>query len=156
MILMPAKPRRHYELRVVPPERTGKRAGYGLALYQSRVRSSQRDDEHDMERIVQLWGDPLRSVMEPVLAAIKRAGYRATDIGPTRRAPFQLSEEDAVRLGLLFQAVKPLRKTSRIESISEHVRSMEPEEVLYWFSKTASNSSANRAQRALRILMAEE
>lgn len=156
MILMPAKPRRHYELRVVPPERTGKRAGYGLALYQSRVRASQGNDDPDMERVVQVWGDPLRSVMEPVLAAIKRAGYRATDIGPKRRAPFKLSEEDAVRLGLLFQAVKPLRKTSRIESISEHVRSMEPEEVLYWFAKTASNSSATRAQRALRILMAEE
>ena len=25
-MIMPAKPRRHYELRVVPPERTGKRA----------------------------------------------------------------------------------------------------------------------------------
>jgi hypothetical protein len=99
--------------------------------------------------------------MESVLAAIKRAGYRATDIGPARRAPFQLGEEDAVRLGLLFQAVKPLRKASRIESLSEHVRSMEPEEVLYWFAKTASSvsmesSSARRAQRALRILMAEE
>tara|TARA_R110002126_G_scaffold86474_19_gene208819 strand:- start:14995 stop:15462 length:468 start_codon:yes stop_codon:yes gene_type:complete len=155
-MIMSTKPRRHYELRVIPPELTGKRAGYGLALFQSRVRANQHDDEPDMERVVQVWGDPLRSVMEPVLTAVKRAGYRATDIGPKRRAPFQISEEDAVRLGLLFQAVKPLRKTSRIESISEHVRAMEHEEVLYWFSKTASQDSARRAQRALRILMAEE
>lgn len=155
-MIMPAKPRRHYELRVVPPERTGKRAGYGLALYQSSVRPGEREEDADLDRIVQLWGDPLRSVMEPVIGALKRAGYRPSDLGPKRRAPFKISEEDAVRLGLLFQAVKPLRKTSRIESISEHVREMEPEEVYYWFSKTASRGSANRAQRALRILMAEE
>lgn len=153
---MPAKPRRHYELRVVPAARTGKGSGYGLALYQSRVSPGQREEDADLERVVQVWGDPLRSVMEPVIGVLKRAGYRASDLGPTRRAAFTISEEDAVRLGLLFQAVKPLRKLARIDSISQRVRAMEPEEVYYWFSKTASRSSATRAQRALRILMAEE
>ncbi len=155
-MIMSTKPRRHYELRVVPPERTGKRAGYGLALYQSRLSSGPSEEHAELEKVVQVWGDPLRSIMEPVLGALKRGGYRATDLGPKRRAPFKLSEEDAVRIGLLFQAVKPLRKASRIESISEHVRGMEPEELYYWFSKTASSASARRAQRALRILMSEE
>ena len=38
---------------------------------------------------------------------IRRAGYRSTDLKATRRAPFRIhAEEDAVRLGLLFTALK--------------------------------------------------
>jgi len=73
-----------------------------------------------------------------------------------RKAPFRLSEEDGVRLGLLFLAVKPLHKLARIEAVSERIRSMEPEELYYWFSKGTSTAEGHRAQRALRILIAEE
>ena len=150
-MIMPTKASRHYELRVVPR----KGSAYGLALFQSQF-GNDRGRETELERIVQVWGDPLRAVMDQVLGVIKRAGYRPSELSASRKAPFTLDEEDAVRIGLLFQAVKPLRRHSRIEAISEHVRGMEPEELYYWFSKTAARDSAARAQRALRILMAEE
>lgn len=150
-MIMATKARRHYELRVVP----GKGSTYGLALFQ-RPLGNDQGGEVEMERVVQVWGDPLRAVMDQVLAVIKRAGYRPSELSASRKAPFTLGEEDAVRIGLLFQAVKPLKRHGRIESISEHVRAMEPEELYYWFSKTAARASASRAQRALRILMAGE
>lgn len=140
-----------FELHVVPhgPQ------GYGLALYQSRVRG-RRDDGASHTKIVQIWGDPLKLVIDQVLAAIKRGGYRSTDLSRARKAPFRLREEDGVRLGLLFLALKPLRKLARIEAIAAQIRSMEPEELFYWFSKSTGASTARHGQRALRILMAEE
>ncbi len=52
-------------------------------------------------------GSVLRAVSDQVLDALKRSGYRATDLGASRREPFALSEEAGVRLGLLFLAIKP-------------------------------------------------
>lgn len=144
------RPRRNFELRVLP---RGERE-YGLALLQTPVGKENGKGEEEM--VVRIWGDPLRSIMDQVLRAIKKGGYRPTDLGRSRRAPFELPEEEAVRLGLLFLALKPLRKHRRIEEVAAHVRTMEPEEVYYWFSKTTSSEDGRRARRALRILMSEE
>ena len=106
--------------------------------------------------MVRIWGIPLRSIVDHVLAAIRHAGYRTTDLKPTRRAPFRLSEEDGVRLGLLFLALKPLRKHRRIEEVSRAIATMEREEVYYWFSKGTAGADLFRVQRALRIMASDE
>lgn len=144
------RPRRDFELRVLP---RGDR-GYGLALLQTPV--GKENGEGQEELVVRIWGDPLRSVMDQVLQAIKRGGYRSTDLGRSRRDPFEVPEEEAVRLGLLFLALKPLRKHRRIEEVAARIRAMEPEEVYYWFSKATSSEDGRRARRALRILVSEE
>jgi hypothetical protein len=144
---------RPFELRVV---RRGD-SEYGLALHREPPASRDQPDENGhWPLVVQAWGTPLRSVMDQVLAALKAAGYRATDLSRTRQAPFALEETQGVRLGLLFLAVKPLRKVARMTSISEQVDGMTDEEAYYWFSKTTAALSARRAQRALRVLLAEE
>ncbi len=61
-----------------------------------------------------------------------------------------------MRLGLLFLAVKPLRKTTRMGDISEQVQGMTDEEAYYWFSKTTSTNTSRRAQRALRLLLSSD
>lgn len=140
-----------FELRVVPRGEEG----YGLALYQSRVRGhSDNGDAH--ARVVQVWGDPLKAVIQHVLDAVRHSGYRPSDLTRSRKAPFALREEDAVRLGLLFLAVKPLKKLSRVEAISARLRGMEPEELFYWYSKSIAAGEGRKAQRALRILISDE
>lgn len=141
---------RRFELRVVPrAERS-----YGLALFQARPGGNGRDP--GFAPVVRIWGDPLRIVLDQVLAVVKKAGYRATDLSRARREPFRLREEDGVRLGLLFLGIKPLRRLGRVEGIAEHVRGMEPEEAYYWYSKSTAADTARRGQRAFRILMAQE
>ena len=98
----------------------------------------------------------MRAVVDQVMATIKQAGYRPTDLARSRKVPFALSEELGVRLGLLMLAVKPLRKTSRMADVSEHIRGMTAEEAYYWFSKVTDNRQGRRAQKALRILLAKE
>ena len=147
-------PRRHeqqFELRVMPRGD----AGYGLVLYETRIGATSGNGA-DPARVVRVWGEPLKAVIHQVLDAVRRSGYRPSDLTRSRRAPFVLHEEDGVRLGVLFLAVKPLRKLGRIEAISERLRDMEPEELFYWYSKSMAAGDGRKAQRALRILIAEE
>ncbi len=109
-----------------------------------------------MTDIVTLSGDSLRAVSDHVLDALREAGYKATDLSPNRRAPFRLPEAVGVHLGLVFLAVKPLSKLDRIEAISHGIRQMTLEELYYWYSKCTATDTAERAQKALRILLAGE
>jgi hypothetical protein len=142
---------RQFELRVFAHGKEG----YGLALYQTRP-GRRRRGEREMERLVQVAGDPLRAVMDQVLGALRRAGYRPSELQRGRCEPFGLLDEDGTRLGLLLLIIRPIRKLDRIEAIHEGLRRMEPEEVYYWFSKATARDGAERARRALRILLADE
>ena len=127
---------------------------YGLALF--RVRFRPRDTDPAGELVVWVWGDPLLGILDQVLAAIRRAGYRSTDLTAKRRAPFRIAEEEAVRLGLLFAALKPLRRHRRIEQVARVVSSMVREEAYYWFSKVTTGPEQGRVRRALRIMVSDE
>lgn len=139
-----------FELRVQPRSDIG----YGIALYR---RPAAMFPDVDAEQVVRIWGDPLLSIIDQVLAVIRRAGYRSTDLKATRSAPFRIhAEADAVRLGLLFAALKPLRNGRRIEEVARAISSMEREEVYYWFSKVTAGPEQGRIQRALRIMASDE
>ena len=105
---------------------------------------------------MRLWGDPLVGILDQVLAAIRRAGYRSTDLTAKRRAPFRIAEEEAVRLGLLFAALKPLRIHRRIKEVVRVMSSMVCEEAYYWFSKVTTGTEQGRVRCALRIMVSDE
>ena len=141
-----------FELRVEP----GTATDYGLALYRLPARSESRSDGGPWQFVVRVQGVPMRAVMDQILVTIKQAGYRPTDLARNRKVPFALSEELGVRVGLVMLAVKPLRKTSRMSDVSEHIRGMTAEEAYYWFSKVMDGKLGRRSQKALRILLAKE
>jgi hypothetical protein len=153
-------PQRPFELRVTPDAH--RHSAYALALYQRFVetpgaqRVLYRDEPPQMQRVVEISGSILRTIADSILDALKRSGYKATDLGAHRREPFLLSEEAGVRLGLLFLCVKPIGKVNRIEAIADGVRRMTSEEVYYWYSKCTTKTTADRAQKALRVLLADE
>ena len=143
-------PEKPFELRVVP--RDG--GNYGLALYQWLLAAN--GETLKPQRLVELAGDSLRAVADHVLEALRKSGYKVTDLSRNRRQPFRLDEETGLRLGLLFLAVKPLTRMDRVEAISNGLRIMPSEEAYYWFSKCTAGTSAVNSQRALRILLAGE
>jgi hypothetical protein len=151
---------RPFELQVVPDPQATAATGYALTL---RQRVVQPADDHLYAReparltsVVNLGGDTLRAVADHVMDALRQAGYKPTDLGPSRKAPFYLPEAVGVRLGLVMLAVKPLSKAGRIEAISHGIRTMPPEEAYYWYSKCTARDAAERAQKALRVLLAGE
>jgi hypothetical protein len=142
---------RAYRL-VLEPAGTG---SYGLRLEQARS----FDPGVDEVRVVgRASSTAVAACVDQVLDALRRAGHATTELRPGRSGVFPLSEESAVRLGLLFVALRPLSKTRRMEQIAEGIRRMAPEEAIYWFSKCATPTSteARRAQHALRVLLASE
>lgn len=143
-------PEKPFELRVAPRDDRD----YGLALYQWPVAAN--GEVSKPQRLVELTGDSLRAVADHVLEALRKSGYKVTDLSRSRRQPFHLDEETGLRLGLLFLAVKPLTRMDRVEAISSGLRAMPSEEAYYWFSKCTAGVSAVNAQRALRILLAGE
>jgi hypothetical protein len=127
---------------------------YALTLRQ-RVLERPDSDPH-LETIVSLSGDNLRAIADHVIEALRKAEYKATDLSPSRQKPFYLPEEVGVRLGLVLLTVKPLSKLRRVEAISYGLRQMPSEEAYYWYSKCTAVATAERAQKALRVLLAAE
>ena len=142
-----------FELRVQP----NGESQYGLALFQKPHRDVDRTGKvEEWQLVVRVHGQPMKAVLDQILATIKKAGYKPSDLSRARETPFHLNESLGVRLGLLFLAVKPLRKTTRMGDISEQVQGMTDEEAYYWFSKTTSTNTSRRAQRALRLLLSSD
>lgn len=105
---------------------------------------------------VEVGGETLRAVTEPLLAALRANGYKAVDLARRRHTPFYLDEPSGLRLALLLLAVRPLNRYARIEAIAHGVQAMSNEEAYYWFSKCSAGATAGRAQRALRLLLSDE
>jgi len=145
-------PEQPFALHVQPIERAS--TDFALILRQRVVERS--NAEPHVETLVTLDGDNLRAVADQVLEALRKAEYKVTDLSSSRRKPFYLPEETGVRLGLVFLTVKPLTKARRVEAISQGIRQMPSEEAYYWYSKCTAAATAERAQRALRVLLAEE
>jgi hypothetical protein len=155
--------RRPFELQVKPePGTHPSLASYRLALFQRSSLPSNNQPSlltHKPEHaymVCELGGTALKSIADSVLESLRVNGYAATDLGVRRTEPFQLSEESGVRLALIFLAVRPVSKPARIEDISRGIRAMTAEELYYWFAKCTAAASAERAQKALRTLLAEE
>jgi hypothetical protein len=152
-----------FELRVLPVSAIDPgEPAYRLAVYQRLVEppSDQKGlyepEPPVMHRVAELGGSTLRAVADHVMESLRTNGYKATDLGAGRREPFVLAEETGVRLGLLFLAIRPITKVERIEVIAQGIRAMTSEEAYYWYSKCIGSPAAERAQRALRVLLAEE
>lgn len=149
-----------FELRLsLEKQPNNSQASYRLGLYQRKVKPlavQYRQPPEQMECVVELGGVALRAVADQVLEALRQNGYNASDLNSNRREPFALQEEWGVRLGLLFLTARRISKLSRIEVISSGIRQMSSEELYYWYSKCTSQAIAERAQKALRILLAEE
>lgn len=133
-----------FELRLFPRGD----AGFGVELTQDRNGRVER-------KVVRCWGSNLLAVNDHLLYALRVSGYRPTDLKRTRHKPFTLPEAVGVRLGLLLLAVKPLRKTRRIEDVSMAVRELADDEAFYWYAKATDNQHGRRAQRAFRDLVSD-
>lgn len=128
---------------------------FRLTMMQRLYQNAGGQSQTKTERIETLWGLPLHFAWQTIIDALKRNGYAPSNLNPKRKEPFYLSEDTGVRLSLLFWAIKPLRKISRIEAIIDGISRMSNEEACYWFAKCTGNYH-KQARQALRILLAGE
>lgn len=143
--------RHAYELRV-----RAKEDGLRLELFQLPAPDTRGEGKSEQVSAI----DPPQfiAVQSAVARALKNNKYSFSDIKRTRRAPFRLSEEDGIRLDLIFRSTKGISKRSRVEDILLGIASMEREEAYYWHSKMTQGECGQnwKGLKALRILLAGE
>jgi len=115
--------------------------------------------DSNQAELVAISGAPLRLARDAIVNILREGGCKDPHGLIARPGACELDEAPGVRLALLMYALKPLRKRSRIRTISEAIAQMSPEATCYWFAKAHNGwdyHTRRRHLRALRILLAEE
>jgi hypothetical protein len=68
---------------------------------------------------------------------------------------YNITEELALRLGLLFRALAPMRSRDRMRSVAEGIEAMGREEAAYWLGMAMHRKNPRRVLTALRYLLTE-
>lgn len=94
-------------------------------------------------------------VVDALFAAVRRAGHQRSVLAFARKAPIRLGEAEGVRLALILLATQPIAKHERVRALVAGIDAMSTEETYYWYSKCIG-VDANRARKALRVLLADD
>ncbi|MEK7685239.1 MAG: hypothetical protein AAB466_07450 [Verrucomicrobiota bacterium] len=95
----------------------------------------------------------LELVEHRVTRRLKQAGVPFES--PALRLPraWQLSEDIALTLGLLFRALAPMRSRDNLRAVVEGIEAMGKEEAAYWLGMAMHRKNPRRVLSALRILL---
>jgi hypothetical protein len=105
-------------------------------------------------RLAGLRGRNLDLVEHRVLKVLAAAGVR---FAPTagRRSAQPLSEDTALRLGLLFRTLAPMRNRDSMRAVADGIEAMGREEAGYWLGMAMHRRNPRRVLTALRYLMTD-
>jgi hypothetical protein len=96
------------------------------------------------------------ALMEPrLLKKLRNAGIEVSSLrgGESRR--FDVDEAWALRLGLMFRALAPMRHRGYMRSCTEGIEAMPREEAAYWLGMTMHRRRPRRVLMALRALLTD-
>ena len=105
-------------------------------------------------RVAGLRGRNLELVEHRVLRRLNQAGMRLPRSAERVRG-YNITEELALRLGLLFRALAPMRSRDRMRSVTEGIEAMGREEAAYWLGMAMHRKNPRRVLTALRYLLTE-
>ncbi|MEU2066137.1 DUF7680 family protein [Streptomyces anulatus] len=104
--------------------------------------------------VVTLTPQQTARIVDVLFAAVRRSGHQPSVLTFSRKAPIRLTEPDGVRLVLILLATQPIAKYERVRALVAGINAMSTEETYYWYSKCIG-VDANRARKALRILLSD-
>lgn len=94
-------------------------------------------------------------VVDALFVAVRKAGHQPSVLGFNRKAPIRIGEAEGVRLALVILTTQPIAKHERVRALVAGINAMSVEETYYWYSK-CMGPDANRARKALRLLLASD
>ena len=143
------RPVPRYELRV-RPARPG-RDGYEVW----QVPSAATPQVRKPVRIARLAGRNLELVQHRILRIL--AEQRIRLVGRPGRSGFSrpVPEALAVRLGLTFRALAPMRDRDRMWAVADGIEKMEREEAAYWLGMAIHRKHPRRVLAGLRLLLTD-
>ena len=105
------------------------------------------------EHVASLKGTALRLIENRILKRLSRASIRLGSLRPGRTHSWNLDEETALTLGVLFRVLAPMRNLDRIRQVADGVENMSREELGYWLGMVLHRRYPRRVLAALRILL---
>ena len=138
-----------YDLRIRP-------AGSGRDCYEVwQIPSAGTPQIRKPVRIAGLEGRNLELVQHRILRIL--AEQRIRLVGVPGRVGFSrpVPETLAVRLGLIFRALAPMRDRDRMWAVADGIEKMEREEASYWLGMAIHREHPRRVLAGLRLLLTE-
>jgi hypothetical protein len=105
-------------------------------------------------RVAGLRGRNLELVEHRVLRRLAAAGIKI-DLADAAGIGRSLDEENALRLGLLFRVLAPMRHRDRMRAVADGVEAMGREEAAYWLGMAMHRKNPRRVLTALRFLLTD-
>ena len=141
------RPVPRYELRIRPAGPAGDR----YEVWQ--VPSAATPQVHKPVRIAGLEGRNLELVQHRILRVL--AEQRIRLVGSPGRSGFSrlVPEALAVRLGLIFRTLAPMRDRDRMWAVADGIEKMEREEAAYWLGMAIHREHPRRVLAGLRLLL---
>ena len=106
-------------------------------------------------RVAGLAGRNLSLVEHRVLRQLKQEHIDPTSVGPREQGRFELSEDLALRLGLAFRTLAPMRNRAYMRACIDGIEAMGKEEAAYWLGMAMHRKYPRRVLGALRFLLIE-
>ncbi len=105
------------------------------------------------KRLAGLAGRNLALVEHWLLKRLRHSGIDTTGLMPDEQRRFDLSEDDALRLGLVFRLLAPMRNRDYMRACLEGIEAMGKEEAAYWLGMAMHRKYPRRVLMALRFLL---
>ena len=105
------------------------------------------------EHVATLQGSGLRMLENRILKRLAREKIVLGSLKPGKTKVWQLDEEMALSLGLLFRALAPMRNLDRIREVADGVEKMSREELGYWLGMVLHRDYPRRVLASLRTLL---
>jgi hypothetical protein len=105
------------------------------------------------KRIAGLHGRNLALIEHRLIKQLSKNGVSLTGLknGEKRRA--DIGEDEALRLGLLFRMLAPMRSRANMTACATGIEAMGKEEAAYWLGMAMHRKYPRRVLMALRILL---
>ena len=106
-------------------------------------------------RVAGLHGRNLELVEHRVLRKLSQTGVRIGRRVSGKKRGYELTEDIALVLGLLFRTLAPMRSRNNMRSVAEGIEAMGREEAAYWLGMAMHRKRPRRVLTALRCLLTE-
>ncbi len=139
----------HYELRVG-------HARLGRDCYEVwQVPTAATPQIRSPVRIAALEGRNLELVQHRILRILAEQKIRLVGVPGCSGFSRPVPEALAVRLGLIFRALAPMRDRDRMWAVADGIETMEREEAAYWLGMAIHREHPRRVLAGLRTLLTE-
>lgn len=105
------------------------------------------------ERTAALKGRALEIIETRVLRRLRQAGIRLSALRKDDNRSFDMDEDLALNLALMFRTLAPMRSIDRMRRVAEGIDRLSREEAGYWMGMAIHRRRPRRVLAALRVLL---